>query len=95
MNPILPGIFLFGRYLEIILKRGQNGSHKKYIADPDFPRQELSVRGFGFDVALSVCYDIGFLCAYTRRAIQLYCQANQNTVLFLCCSDFNYSTVRF
>ena len=35
------------------------------------PRQELSVRGLGFIVTLSVFSGIVFSCAYTRQPIQL------------------------
>ena len=37
-------------------------------ADLDFPCEELSVHGLGFVVALSVHWEIDFLCVYTRRA---------------------------
>ena len=55
-NPILLGIFLFG----IIIPRRSG-----------FSRLELSVPGLGFDLALSVPWQINLSCAYTEGAIQL------------------------
>ena len=54
-NLILLCLFLFGHYPESYFEnRGENGSHRKVKADLDSLRQELSVRGLEFGIALSV-----------------------------------------
>ena len=57
--------------MKVILKRGENESHKIDNADLEFPCRELSVRGLGFVIALSVRWQIDFSCASTRGPIQL------------------------
>ena len=42
------------------------------LTDLNPPRRELSNGGLGFVVALSVCWQIDFLCACTGGPIQLY-----------------------
>ena len=73
-NPILPGIFLFGRYLQRYFeKKNQKWSTQKYtqhiwiLLAKSFP-----YIGPRFVSALSFLGEIDFSCAYTGRAIQLY-----------------------
>ena len=47
----------------------------------DSPRQNLSVRGLGFVVALLVCLGINISCACTGGAIQLHHASEHLTYL--------------
>ena len=71
-NLNLRGLFLFGHFWKIILKKELKIGHTKIVlTDLNFPRQELFNNGLGFVVALLVCRKIHFSRAYSGRAIQL------------------------
>ena len=67
----LGSIFVGILFWKLFRKKVKIDQTKIDLKDLDSPCQELSVRGFGFVVALLLCPGIGFSCESTWGSIQL------------------------